>query len=128
MPKRNLSPDWSHFRDLLLKLRARIRGDIQQLGDGALLPMDDATGGNRLPTHPADHGSETYDQEFDLLLLENDEQTLLEVDLALERIRNGEYGTCTDCGKPILKKRLEVIPYTAFCIDCAKKQSTHREE
>jgi RNA polymerase-binding transcription factor DksA len=119
MNKRNAAPDWSSFRQLLLKIRAQLRGDIRQLGDNALLPVDDAQGNSHMPTHPADHGSETYDQEFDLLLLESKDETLGQVDAALERMNAGEYGLCVHCSKVINKKRLEVIPYTPFCVNCA---------
>ena len=128
MVKKSPTPDWSRFRNLLLKIRERLSGDIRQLGDETLLSVDDASGGNRLPNHPADHGSESYNQEFDLGLLENDEQTLMQVDLALERIREGNYGTCAECEKSIPKRRLEVIPYTPYCVDCASKQPSSNFE
>ncbi len=126
MPKSRANDDHSHFRDVLLKLRGRLRRDIQQLGESALLPTDEGQGNSHVPTHPADHGSETYEQEFDLLLLENDGETLAQVDAALERIREGQYGTCVNCGKSIPKRRLEVLPYTPFCIDCAAQNAKPR--
>lgn len=46
-------------------------------------------------------------------------QELRQIKRALERIENGEYLKCSQCGKVINEKRLEAIPYTEYCIDCA---------
>jgi len=44
---------------------------------------------------------------------------LREIEAALERISLGTYGQCTSCGEPIAKERLEALPYTNHCIECA---------
>lgn len=44
---------------------------------------------------------------------------IMQIDKALIRIKNGEFGTCEKCGEPIDKKRLEAIPYASLCIQCA---------
>jgi len=44
---------------------------------------------------------------------------LRRIKAALERIDDGDYGYCIDCGEPIAEKRLEIDPAAAFCIDCA---------
>ena len=43
-----------------------------------------------------------------------------QIDSALLSIKEGTYGICKSCGKPIAEKRLEAIPYVALCIDCAE--------
>jgi len=43
------------------------------------------------------------------------------VRLALERLREGAFGQCMHCGKPIGEKRLEALPWTPYCIDCQEK-------
>jgi RNA polymerase-binding transcription factor DksA len=43
-----------------------------------------------------------------------------QIEAALERLDSGEYGVCTNCGDPIQEERLNILPYTAFCRDCAK--------
>lgn len=57
-----------------------------------------------------------------LSLLEQMEEQLLDVNKALERIEEGTYGICTNCGEPILSERLEALPYAQLCIDCQRKQ------
>lgn len=53
-------------------------------------------------------------------LLGNQEFTLSEVTAALERMKLGTYGTCSECGKPIGMERLRALPYARRCIQCAK--------
>ncbi|MGW5732550.1 MULTISPECIES: TraR/DksA family transcriptional regulator [Streptomyces] len=49
------------------------------------------------------------------------ERVLKEVDAALARVRDGSYGTCPACAKPIPVERLEILPYTQFCVPCQRK-------
>ena len=74
-----------------------------------------------MPIHMADIGSDNFDQEFTLSLMENDGGTLEQIEDALERIESGTYGACVECGGRILKTRLNAIPYTPYCIKCASE-------
>ena len=67
--------------------------------------------------HQADVGSETFDREKDLSILEQVEAELTDVARALERINDGTYGTCEACGKPIGDERLEAVPAARFCLE-----------
>ena len=67
--------------------------------------------------HQADTGTETFDRERDLSILEQIEGELADVEHALQRLDDGTYGTCEACGKPIPDERLEVLPATRFCLD-----------
>ena len=69
----------------------------------------------------ADVGTENYDQEFTLGLIENEQGTLEQVNEALGRIDAGKFGRCVECGEPIAKPRLQAMPYTRHCIQCARK-------
>jgi DnaK suppressor protein len=111
------------YRQQLLALRARLRGDVTQLAEAALKGNGDAGDMSRMPIHMADIGSDNFEQEFTLSLMENDEGTLGAIEHALERIEEGVYGDCEECGNKILKLRLEAIPYAALCIKCASKLS-----
>ena len=72
--------------------------------------------------HLADLGSDNYEQEVALSLLENREQTLEEVAAALARIEQGTFGRCEECGREISKERLQAIPFTRLCIRCAREE------
>jgi RNA polymerase-binding transcription factor DksA len=67
--------------------------------------------------HQADVGTETFDRERDLSILEQIEAELGDVEHALERLESGTYGTCEACGRPIDDARLEAMPATRFCVD-----------
>ncbi len=73
-------------------------------------------------THPADDGTNAFDQARDLAVQVNAEHTLQLVDDALARFENGTYGLCLDCGQEIDAARLQAIPYTPFCLDCQSKR------
>src|SRR5436309_1384339 len=73
------------------------------------------------PFHPADLGTDNYEQEVTLSLLENDEQVLEETAAALERIERGTFGVCENCNKEIGRERLQAVPYARYCINCARK-------
>ena len=60
-----------------------------------------------------------------IALREQMETTLAQVNAALERIQDGMYGKCTNCGRDILSERLEAIPYAEFCIICQKSEDRH---
>ena len=67
--------------------------------------------------HQADVGTETFNRERDLSILEQVEAELADVSHALRRLDEGTYGTCEACGKPIGDERLEALPATRFCLE-----------
>tara|TARA_B100001250_G_C19328630_1_gene583665 strand:- start:246 stop:623 length:378 start_codon:yes stop_codon:yes gene_type:complete len=67
----------------------------------------------------ADGGSMAFELEKDLTLDENTKDLLTQVEKALERISKKKYGDCEICGKPIPVNRLDALPYTTSCKDCA---------
>lgn len=117
--------DLKKFRKLLEEERARAASEIN-----ALQEMDsDATESQETgelsdyDQHPADQATETFERERDLAMEENEQVILRESEAALKKIENGTYGTCERCGKPIGVARLEAIPYTPYCIECAERLS-----
>lgn len=117
--------DLDQFKELLLTLESRLRGDVKTLSTGALGTGSDS----RTPTHMAELGTETYEQDFSLRVMESDQEVLQEVRSALKRISDGSFGVCEGCeeaGRPpskrwIPKTRLKVIPHARFCVSCAEK-------
>ena len=69
----------------------------------------------------ADVGTENYDQEFTLGLIQNEQFALDQVHDALSRLNAGTFGKCAECGEPIAKARLQALPFTKHCIQCARK-------
>lgn len=56
-------------------------------------------------------------------VLEQLEDQLTDVNKALERIDEGTYGICTNCGQPIQAERLEALPQAELCIECQRKEA-----
>ena len=71
---------------------------------------------------PADEASVNYNKEFWYALSDADRQTMRVVDEALRGIKEGTFGECSHCGKPIQRKRLEAVPWARHCIDCQDLQ------
>jgi DnaK suppressor protein len=116
--------DMKVYRDRLVALRERHNGDASHLADEGLRRAGGGGGGNlsNMPIHMADLGTDNFEQEFTLSLLQNEEQVLEEIAAALERILHGSFGRCEECDGEIPRVRLEAVPYTRYCVDCARKQ------
>jgi DnaK suppressor protein len=121
--------EMAEFKKLLEHLQARLRGDVRQLAEGALgAHRGDEGGESKSPTHMAELGSDTFEQDFALSLVQNEQETLLEIAKALEKIKSGTFGQCEGCVKEgkapsqsiIPKERLRVIPYAKYCVRCAR--------
>src|SRR6201993_4394025 len=69
----------------------------------------------------ADRAASSYTKEFLFSQSNNDRQLLQMVETALQRIREGEFGECVNCGNEINAKRLEAVPWTRYCIACQEK-------
>jgi DnaK suppressor protein len=118
--------DLDDLRTVLLQYRARVRGDVQQLTNGAL----DGGQESKSPTHMAELGTDTFEQDFSLGVMERDQGVLEEIESALKRIDKGTFGLCEGCleqGKPpskaaIPKARLNAVPYARYCVECARKR------
>ena len=110
------------YKERLLEFRARLRGDVNALADAALNKTRSEASGDlsSMPIHMADVGSDNFEQEFTLSLMQSEEVTLEEVERALERIEDKQFSVCTECDGQIKKSRLNAIPYTAYCIKCAE--------
>ncbi len=122
-PRKNqagLSPkELEHYRDLLLEKRRELVGDMYSMESEALR----TSGSNlsNLPLHMADQGTDNYEQEFTLGLVEKDRGLLREINTALAKIQNGTFGLCEGTGKPIGKPRLEAQPWARHSIEFARQ-------
>lgn len=70
----------------------------------------------------ADKAANAYTKEFLFHQSNDNRQTLTLVDEALDRIKNGTYGTCVECQDEVQPKRLEAVPWARHCIECQAKQ------
>ncbi len=110
------------FWKLLMEKRRSLLGDMSGIEAGALgrNPQESAGDLSNMPTHPADIGSDNFEHEFTLGLLESERALLNEINEALERIENGSYGVCLGTGDQIGKSRLRARPWCKYCIEYQK--------
>ena len=115
--------DLNMYQRSLLALRSRLTGNISHLTEEALRSNGSETSGNlsHTPLHMADLGSDSFEQEFTLSLLQNEGQVLEEIAEALDRIERGSFGRCEECNGVIPKARLQALPYAKHCVKCARK-------
>ncbi len=115
--------DTNRFRDVLLTERERVRKAIENLHDENPGSIEDETGDETQDQHLGDTATAMFDRSMDYTLEDNSEHVLASIDAALQRIEDGTFGTCTNCGKPIAAERLEARPWADLCIDCARLRS-----
>jgi DnaK suppressor protein len=114
------SKELEFYRGLLLDKRRELVGDMSQMEREALRSAS-GTNLSNLPVHMADMGTDNYEQEFTLGLVEKDRVLLREINHALGKIQDGTYGICEGTGKPIGKPRLEAQPWARFSIEYARQ-------
>lgn len=102
-----------------------LRSEYQAEGLRSETEQDNLSELSAADQHQADVGTETFDRERDLSILEQVEAELADVEHALERLTAGTYGTCEACGKPIDDARLEAQPAARFCL--ADQAAAERE-
>ena len=98
------------------------RTRLQGIRDGLQREQDEGsseTGGelSSIDQHPGDSGTETFEMEKNVSLLEQVDDELQEIEAAAQRLERGTYGTCQACGRPIGNPRLEAMPATRFCVE-----------
>jgi DnaK suppressor protein len=100
------------FHDRLVTERAALMGVVGRNEDYGREADIEAT------QDPADKASNSYTKELLFSQSTNDRQILMQIDEALQRIQDEEYGVCANCGNEIGPKRLEALPWVRFCITC----------
>ncbi|MBL7152973.1 MAG: TraR/DksA C4-type zinc finger protein [Phycisphaerae bacterium] len=114
--------DIEHFKHVLLGKRREILVNVNEMEDEALKKSRlDASGDlSSMPIHMADLGTDNFEQEFALGLMDSEIQLLREIDDALGRIEQGSYGICEGTGEQIPKARLEAKPWARYCVEYAR--------
>jgi RNA polymerase-binding transcription factor DksA len=107
------------YRRQLQALWDRLTGEVSHLAEEAR-----DGGGSELshvPLHMADLGSDSFEHDNTLSLLAKEKQILEEIPLALKRLEQGQFGRCEECQGAIPRERLKELPYTRYCVACARK-------
>ena len=106
----------TRFKKILLSEREQIIGEVKQIYESSREMGQDGI------QDIGDEAANIYNKQVLLSLNENERMRLQEVDEALDRIANGTYGVCEECGEPIGLKRIEVRPVAKYCVSCKAKQ------
>lgn len=124
--KKMASKDLKKYKALLLEEREKIGGGLNHIAQEALkTSQKDASGDlSGYSFHMADQASDNYEVEFSLGRASDEQDLLYSIDEALKRVEEGTYGSCSQCGKQIPKKRLKAIPHTELCIICQSKNES----
>ncbi len=114
-------------KDELAEVRGHLRADVKRLtaelkvADGDLHDlMRDA--GDGAGNDQADVGSSTFERDQEMTIVNNARDMLLQSQHALERIADGSYGVCENCGEPIGKMRLMAFPRATLCMSCKQRE------
>lgn len=111
------------FRKRLEEERERLVGVIEEIqAEQEEIRLTETSSDRSPDPNTAEGGSLTIELEMELSLAKNAEDLLGKVDEALTRIEEGSYGDCSECGTPIPVARLDVLPYTKFCVECASRR------
>lgn len=116
--QRRLDPFVRAQREKLLQLRDAMVDSMAGVAQDTLRARAEGSEASAFGMHQADAGSDAYDRDFALSLLSQEQDALYEIDEALKRIDLGTYGKCEMSGKPILRARLEAIPFARFTVEC----------
>jgi RNA polymerase-binding transcription factor DksA len=112
--------DTDQARQRLADERERLVGVRSTFDDEGLTEQSESDSVGELSSydqHQADMGTETFEREKDLSILEQVEAELADVEHAMRRLDEGTYGTCEVCGKAIPDERLEAMPATRLCLE-----------
>jgi RNA polymerase-binding transcription factor DksA len=116
------------YYKLLIELRDHVTGQLDQHTEETLKrsAKDDAGDLSSYGQHMADSGTDTFDRDFALSLVSNEQEALSEIDAAIQRIKAGTYGICEVTTKPIAKERLLAVPFTRYSAEAQKEIEKNR--
>ena len=109
------------FKKQLEDMKASISADVERT-------LDTLTSQTGNSPDPNDRASMESDLSFELRIRERERKLGEKIDEALQRISDGSYGVCSDCGQDISLQRLEARPVTELCIECKTKQEMRERE
>jgi len=105
------------FKAMLLAKLTEILGNVTSMETEAL--RRDRSDLSNMPIHMADLGTDNYEIENILGLMDSERKILLEINDALRRIEDGIYGICENSSEQIPRQRLKAIPWARYCVACA---------
>ena len=130
MPRRLSKAKLKKYRKLIEKKRENLMKELGYLEDAAIgSTITESTGDiSSYSFHMADQGTDAMEREKAFLWASREGRFLYHLNQALERIENGSYGYCEECGAPISDDRLEAVPHCRLCISCKTDDDARKEQ
>jgi RNA polymerase-binding transcription factor DksA len=117
--RKEISEEWVlQQRERIFELRDNLLESMHGVAKDTLRSRAEGSEASAFGMHQADAGSDSYDRDFALSLLSQEQDALYEIDEALKRIELGTYGICEMSGKVIMKARLEALPFARYTVEC----------
>lgn len=113
----------AEFRRALERERDRLLESIAFLTEAQRILAESQAAEGSVGGTEADIATDVNAQTLEASLGNAERERLAEVEEALERLKDGRYGRCVDCGGPIELERLQVLPWTPFCVHCALRRA-----
>jgi DnaK suppressor protein len=111
-------------KELLEKFKTQLMEKRDAILNEAGKTLSEMTDQNSNVPDPNDRATIESDRSFELRIRERERKLLGKIEEALERVEEGSFGICEECGEDIGMKRLEARPVTTLCIDCKTLQET----
>ncbi|MBN2720653.1 MAG: TraR/DksA C4-type zinc finger protein [Proteobacteria bacterium] len=111
-----------HYLKVLLQMRMELALELQRASEGA------RSGDDKEAKDPADMADSSYAADYSLARGETLNSRIREIDEAVERIRDGSYGVCIECGELIPEGRLQVRPVARYCAHCKENLEKRGEK
>jgi RNA polymerase-binding protein DksA len=118
---REVAMDQNRVRETLNSERSRVIREISDVDEALSISLEDSTDENLYDQHMADSATPMLNREIDVSLEENARNVLAQINRALQKLDEGTYGICDNCGQEINEERLEVVPYANLCVDCKRR-------
>ena len=117
--EKEIPQKWKKYYKLLINLRNHVKEELELHTQETLKQSSKDNSGDLsgYSSHQADAGTDNFDRDFALGLLSNEQDALNEIEEAIIRIKNGNYGKCEETGKPINKERLTAVPFARFSLE-----------
>ncbi len=114
--EKKVPKQWLPYYNNLMSLRAALKGALGERSNETLGASARESSGE-LSLNSSDAGTETFNRDVALSMVASEQEALVEIEDAIDRIFDGTYGICQETKKPIKKTRLKVVPFTRFSLE-----------
>lgn len=114
--EKKVPKEWLSYYNDLMSLRASLKGALDERSSETLGASARESSGE-LSLNSSDAGTETFNRDVALSMVASEQEALVEIEDAIDRIFDGTFGICQETDKPIKKTRLKVVPFTRFSLE-----------